>query len=132
MLIIQRTFARLLLSALLTGGRHAVSLQGWIRRLEEPQPEDFAARGLLSAKPGTSPLGYFPILALASALGVLLVSFSYDMSRYGNLALESLFLPGLLLIYVPCLVRLISPSPLRLERICLLCLVGICFFLVQL
>ncbi len=30
MLIIQRTFARLLLSALLTGGRHAVSLQGWI------------------------------------------------------------------------------------------------------
>ena len=132
MLIIQRTFARLLLSALLTGGRHAVSLQGWIRRLEEPQPEDFAARGLRSAKPGTSPLGYFPILALASALGVLLVSFSYDMSRYGNMALEFLFLPGLLLIYVPNLARLISAAPLRFERICLLCQVGMCFFLVQL
>src|SRR6266704_4191725 len=132
MLIIQRTFARLLLSALLTEGRHAVSLQGWIRRLEEPQPEDFAALGLRSAKPGTSPLGYFPRLALASALGVLLVSFSYYMSRYGNMALEFLFLSGLLLIYVPNLVRLISAAPLRFERICLLCQVGICFFLVQL
>src|SRR5437588_9310279 len=132
MLIIQRTFARLLLSALLTGGRHAVSLQGWIRRLQDPQPEDFAARGLRSAKPGTSPLGYFPILALASALGVFLVSFSYDMSRYGNMVLEFLFLPGLLLIYVPNLVRLISAAPLRFERIYLLCQVGMCFFLVQL
>src|SRR3989440_314611 len=132
MLIIQRTFAQLLLSALLTGGRHAVSLQGWIRRLEEPQPEDFAALGLRSAKPGTSPLGYFPRLALTSALGVLLVSFSYDMSRYGNMALEFLFLPGLLLIYVPNLVRLISATPLRFERIYLLCQVGMCFFLVQL
>src|SRR5947207_11983287 len=71
-------------------------------------------------------------LALASALGVLLVSFSYDMSRYGNMALEFLFLPGLLLIYVPSLARLISAAPLRFERICLLCQVGMCFFLVQL
>ena len=50
MLSMQRTFVatltRLLLSALLTAGRHAVSLQGWIRRLQDPQPEDFAARGL--------------------------------------------------------------------------------------
>ncbi len=132
MLIIQRTFARLLLSALLTEGRHAVSLQGWIRRLQDPQPEDFSALGLRSAKPGTSPFGYFPILALATALGVLLVSFAYDMSRYGNMTLEFLFLSGLLLIYVPNLVRLISAAPLRFERICLLCQVGMCFFLVQL
>ena len=107
-------------------------IQGTFARLQDPRPEDFAARGLRSAKPGTSPLGYFPILALASALGVLLVSFSYDMSRYGNMALEFLFLPGLLLIYVPNLVRLISAAPLRFERICLLCQVGMCFFLVQL
>src|SRR5947209_7293531 len=88
---LQGWIRRLLLSALLTAGRHAVSLQGWIRRLQDPQPEDFAARGLRSAEPGTSPLGYFPILALTSALGVLLVSFAYDMSRYGNLVLEFLF-----------------------------------------
>src|SRR2546423_3913775 len=110
MLIIQRTFAR----------------------LQDPQPEDFAALGVRSAKPGTRHLCYCPILALASALGVLLVSFSYDMSRYGNMALEFLFLSGLLLIYVPNLVRLISAAPLRFERICLLCQVGMCFFLVQL
>jgi hypothetical protein len=90
---------------------------------------------LIDQNPGigekTSPLGFFPILALASALGVLLISFSFYMSQFGNLALESFFLPGLLLIYVPCLVRLMSPAPLRLERICLLCLIGIDFFLVQ-
>lgn len=107
------------------------ALAGGLARLQDPQPEDFAARGLRPAKPGVSPLGLFPLLALTSALGVLLVSISFDMSQYGNLLLESLFLPGLLLIYVPCLVRLISPTPQRVERICLLCLVGISFFLVQ-
>src|SRR3984893_14111008 len=101
-------------------------------RLQDSQPKDVAALNLRSAKAGTSSLGLFPILALASALGVLLVSFSFDMSRFGDLALEGLFLPGLLLTYVPCLARLLSPAPLRLERICLLCLVGMCFFLVQL
>ena len=101
-------------------------------RLQDPQLEDFSAHGLRAAKPGTRAFGLFPLLALVSALGVLLVSLSYDLSQYGSLALEGLFLPGLLLIYVPCLVRLLSPAPLRLERICLLCLVGMCFFLVQL
>ena len=102
-----------------------------VARLQDPQPEDFTARGLRPAKSGASPLGLFPLFALASALGVLLVSVSFDMSQYGDLVLESLFLPGLLLIYVPCLVRLISPTPQRVERICLLCLVGFSFFLVQ-
>jgi len=101
-------------------------------RLQDPQPEDFSACGLRAVKPGARAFGLFPLLALVSALGVLLVSLSYDLSQYGSLALEGLFLPGLLLIYVPCLARLLSPAPLRLERICLLCLVGMCFFLVQL
>src|SRR2546421_5228015 len=98
-------------------------------RLQDPQPEDFSACGLRAVKPGAHAFGLFPLLALVSALGVLLVSLSYDLSQYGSLALEGLFLPGLLLIYVPCLARLLSPAPLRLERICL---VGMCFFLVQL
>src|SRR6266550_1922502 len=101
-------------------------------RLQDPQPEDFSACGLRAVKPGAHAFGLFPLLALVSALGVLLVSLSYDLSQYGSLALEGLFLPGLLLIYVPCLARLLSPAPLRLERICLLCQVGMCFFLVQL
>jgi hypothetical protein len=103
-----------------------------LTRLQDPQPEDFAARGLRAAKPGTSPLGFFPILASVSAVGVFLVSFSYEMSQYGNMTLEFFFLAGLLLIYVPSLVRLLSAAPLRYERICLLCQVGMCFFFVQL
>ncbi len=108
------------------------TLADGMARLQDPQPESLTARGLRAEKPGANPLGLFPLLALTSALGMLLVSLSYDMSKYGDLALESLFLPGLLLIYAPVLVRLITPSPSRIERICLLCTVGICFFLVQL
>src|SRR5205085_11604749 len=38
---------------------------------------------------------------------------------------------GLLLIFVPNTVRLLSPVPLRLERICLLCVLGISLYLVH-
>ncbi len=108
------------------------SLADGIARLQDPQPESLATRGLQTVKPGASPLGLFPLLALTSALGVLLVSLSYHISQFGDLALESLFLPGLLLIYTPPLVRLILPAPTRIERLCLLCMVGIYFFLLQL
>src|SRR5204862_1717261 len=33
--------------------------------------------------------------------------------------------------FVPNLVRLLSPTSSRLERICLLCILGMCFYLVQ-
>src|SRR5205823_3208057 len=46
--------------------------------------------------------------------------------------LELFFLPGLLIIFVPNMMRLMAPTPSRFERICLLSVVGICFYLVQL
>jgi hypothetical protein len=103
-----------------------------LARLQDPQPEGLFTRGLESMKPGTSFLGLLPLLALTSTLGLLIVSLSYYLSQYGKLPLEFFFLPGLLLIFVPHVVRLLSPAPSRLERICLLCVVGLCFYLVQL
>ncbi len=103
-----------------------------LARLQDPQPEGLFTRGLESVKPGISPLGLLPLLTLSSTLGLLVVSLSYYLSQYGKLALEFFFLPGLILIFVPHVVRLMSPAPSRLERICLLCVVGLCFYFVQL
>src|SRR5436305_7204409 len=101
-------------------------------RLQEPQPEGLSTRGLKAAKPGPS-LGKLPVLALTNASGLFIVSFSYYISvlQYGKLAFEFSFLFGLLLIFVPNLVRLLSPTSSRLERICVLCILGLCFYLVQ-
>src|SRR5205823_4106453 len=82
--------------------------------------------------PGTSVLGLLPVLTLTSTVGLFLVSFAYYISQYGTPVLEFFFLFGLLLIFVPNVVRLMSPAPSRLERIGLLCVAGICFYLVQL
>ena len=102
-----------------------------LARLQEPQPEGLFTRGLKAVQPGTSPLGLLPILMLTSTSGLFLVSFSYYLSIYKSQAFEGFFLLGMLLIFVPIGARLISPAPSRLERICLLCVVGICFYLVQ-
>ncbi len=61
------------------------------------------------------------------------MSFSFYLSvlRYTGLAIESFLFSGLLLMFVPNLLRLLSATPSRLERISLLCILGICFYLVQ-
>src|SRR6266705_1227203 len=102
-----------------------------LARLQDPQPEGLFTRGLQAVKPETGVLGLLPILTLTSTSGLLIVSFAYYISPYGNLVFEFFFLLGLLLIFLPNLVWLLSPAPSRLERICLLCVVGICFYLVS-
>src|SRR5438094_9119099 len=75
-------------------------------RLQDPQPEGLFTRGLQAVKPGTNALGLLPILTLTSTFGMLLASFAYYLSQYGGLALELSFLPGLLIIFVPNMMRL--------------------------
>ncbi len=111
-------------------GAHMIS--AGLARLQDPQPEGLFTRGLQAVKSGTNVLGLLPILMLTSTSGLLIVSFAYYISPYGDLAFEFFFFLGLLLIFVPNVVRLTSPATSRLERICLLCVVGICFYLVQL
>jgi len=120
----------LAVGSLLKAVRHIIATG--LTRLQDPQPEGLFTRGLKAVKPGTSVVGLLPALTVTSTLGLLIVSFSYYLSRYGNLVLEISFFLGLLLIFVPVAVRLISSTPSRFERICLLCVVGICFYLVQL
>jgi len=76
-------------------------------------------------------LGWLPMVALTSALGLFLVTYAYHVSLFGGNGVEFLYLLGLLLVFAPTVVRLLSPSASRFERICLLYVVGICFYLVQ-
>ncbi|MBO0791755.1 MAG: hypothetical protein J2P36_12515 [Ktedonobacteraceae bacterium] len=101
-----------------------------LTRLQEPQPEGLFTRGFLQVvKPDLS-LGLFPLLTLTNALGLILVSISYYLGQFGGSALEFSFLLGILIIFVPNLLRLLSPIPLRLERIGLLCGLGLSFYLI--
>ncbi len=106
---------------LLAVAQHIISLG--LTRLQDPQPEGLVTRGLQVVKPVAS-LGALPTLTLTNTLGLLFVSFSYYLSvlRFGDLTLEFFFFLGLLLMFVPNLVRLLSAPPLRLERICLICI----------
>ena len=119
------------------GGSLSVSVRRVIAtslaRLQDPQPEGLFTRGLQTVKPENNVLGMFPILILTNALGLLIISLSYYISIYqfGNRTFELFFFLGLLLIFALNAVRLISPAPSRLERICLLCTMGICFYLVK-
>jgi hypothetical protein len=117
-------------SSLLAATRRIIG-QG-LDRLQNPQPEGLLTRGLLVVRQPAS-LGILPLLTLTNAFGLLVVSCSYYFSvlGYGNNVLEVFFYTGLLLMFVPNLVRLLSPAPSRLERICLLCVLGISFYLVQ-
>ncbi len=101
-------------------------------RLQDPQPEGLSTRGLRAIKPGSSIWGLLPVLSLTNAVGLLVVSCSYYISQYGNLALEISFFLGLLFIFVPNMVRLLSRKPERFERLCIICSVGLSFYLVEL
>lgn len=75
--------------------------------------------------------GWLPVLALTSALGVLLVAFAFHVSRSGGSGWEAFFFGGLMLLFVPPLCRQIAPAPPRFERITLLCVVGTGCYLIK-
>jgi hypothetical protein len=83
-------------------------------------------------------LGWLPAVTLIGAIGLLIVNYAYSISRiYGMAVLttfslvEALFILGILLMFIPVVVRLLSPRALRFERICLLCVAGLSLYLVQ-
>jgi hypothetical protein len=104
-----------------------------LTHLQKPQPEELRTYELPAVNKQASSLGAFPILMLANACGLLAVSFSYYLSvaGYGDVALEGVFLLGLLIMFVPNLVRFLSASPTKLESVCSLCGLGLCFYLVE-
>ena len=107
-------------------------IRAGVARLQDPQPEGLLTRGLQSIRPELR-LGTFPLLAFTNGLGLLVVSLSYYISieKYAYTTIEATFLGGLLLMLVPNTLRLLSRAPSRVERIYLLCILGICCYFVQ-
>jgi hypothetical protein len=100
-------------------------------RARDPVPEWFYTSPQKAAESQFVEWGWLPALALTSALGVFSVAYAYNSARQGAPGAENFFWLGLLLIFVPSTVRLISPATSRFERISLLCTMSICFYLVK-
>src|SRR6266849_2143129 len=101
-----------------------------LTRARDPQPEEPHTRPEEAAFQSLA-WGRLPLLALISTLGVFSVAYAYTGARNGAAGAEIFFWLGLLLIFVPAASRLISPGASRLERIGLLCIVVIYFFLLR-
>jgi hypothetical protein len=103
------------------------------RRARDPEPEAYYKNDPApdGARRLSISLGWLPLLTLTSALGMFLVAYAFHVSRAGEAGWEVLFFTGLLLIYVPPLLRLISPAPSRFERVALVCLVGLLYYLIK-
>jgi hypothetical protein len=75
--------------------------------------------------------GWLPALSLTSAFGVLLISVADTLARSAAGQYELLFWAGLLIIIVPIAARLASSEAARGERIGLIILLGLGFYLVK-
>ena len=80
--------------------------------------------------------GWFPILALMSACGLLLVATAYTCSRFNGRWLSAsqallIWWMGLLIIFLPIAARLLSSDASRRERLAIVLTLGIQFFLVE-
>jgi len=68
--------------------------------------------------------GWLPVLSVTIALGVFLVAVGAEAGRVSSWWAEPLFWLGLIVIFVPVAARIISPKPVRQERIALLVMLG--------
>lgn len=83
------------------------------------------SRGGTSVTGATSQLwGWLPLLSLTSAIGVLLVALAAEGGRLAAQWADPMFWLGLLVLFLPIAVRMISAKPARRERIALLLMLG--------
>ena len=102
-----------------------------LHRAGDPQPEAYDADRQDTLALRLAIWGWLPWLAFASALGMALIAYAFASSRDGGTGLRIFFYPGLLLIFAPTVLRLLSPAPSRTERIGLLCVVGVCCYFIK-
>lgn len=97
-----------------------------LARAQDPEPER-----LKRPEAHTNPVGWLPVLALTSALGLFTVVTAYNAARDNTPGAELYFWLGIGLIFLPATVRFLFAGASRLERVGLLCSVAICLYLVK-
>ncbi len=102
-----------------------------LNRARDPQPEVFFLSGAHNKKTQFADWGWVPQIALCSALGLALIAYGFILSRDGGgPGLQAFLYPGLLFIFMPTALRLISPPASRAERVWILGIAGIsCYFI---
>jgi len=80
---------------------------------------------------GRFALGAAPLLALVAALGVTLIASANNGARLEHSGSEALFWAGLLLIYLPIVLRLFGRGASAAERMALVVLLGTALYLVK-
>lgn len=99
-------------------------------RVQDTDPE----LAFLSHQPATQSQeirsGWLSILVMVAALAVFLIACVDAAARRGATGIDNFFWLGILLIFVPPVVRLVSPAPSRFERISILCVITVCFSLI--
>ena len=81
--------------------------------------------------PKSSLLGWLPILALSSSLGLFTVTTAFNASRNYVPGAELYYWLGIALIYIPIAIRLVMPHASRAERVGLLIVATTCLFLTK-
>ena len=82
-------------------------------------------------EPRPATLGWLPALSVTTALGLLTIATGFTFSRNGVSWAESLFWLGLIVIYAPIVMRLLSADCPRGERIGLVAVLGMGLYLVE-
>ncbi|MBA2678726.1 MAG: hypothetical protein H0U76_10090 [Ktedonobacteraceae bacterium] len=77
-------------------------------------------------------LGWFPALTFSNAVSVFFMAYACTSARHSIPGSIFFYWGSLLLIFVPTLIRLLSISATRFERISLLCSAGLAFYFVAL
>lgn len=78
-----------------------------------------------------TPVGTTPLLAIAAAIGLVLIALGNNAAREEAGGAELLYWLGLATIYTPIAFRLLSPSASRTERLALSVLLGLALFAVR-
>jgi hypothetical protein len=96
-------------------------------RRAERRPWRIALRGDAAA----GRLGWFPLLATTSAIGLVVIATADALSRSTTSSLQAFFWLGLIVIYAPIAYRLSTPGATRTERLSLVVLLGLSLYLVK-
>jgi hypothetical protein len=97
-----------------------------LERINDPNPESLST----PAAPALA-CGWFPAIVLLGTVGVFASAYAFILSRDGKPGLEIFFLLGLVLIFVPPLVRLLTAVPSRFECIAIACSAGLDLYIIK-
>lgn len=111
-------------------GRLQRLLVALLVRASDPQAEVYSEHLPKESGVWSTAWGWSPLVILTNAIGIALVAYAFANSLNSG-EMRAFLYPGLLLIFAPTAIRLISPNVSSAERISLICTVGISCYLIK-